>query len=106
MLGTYTHVGGPSPLRAGVSYSYPFGLHAPQLATSEHCLRLPWRQRHAFDDLGAVEHEEQAEFVGRVLREAHVSYRGTAPGEYVFSDAATAESALLALALALGADWI
>ncbi len=107
MLGTFVHVGGPAPLRAGVTYAYPFEIYAPHIGTGEHCLRLPWRQRHAHDDMGVVENEEQDAFVSRVLGDAGIASRSSAPGEYVFASGRDAESALLALAIALGAnDWI
>ena len=107
MLGTYRHRGGPPPLRADVTYEYPFELYAAHLGTSDCCLRLPWRQRHAHDDVGAVVHEEQNDFVSSVLSRAAVPHRTSAPGEYVFASGSDAELALLALALALGVnDWI
>ncbi|MBX7194235.1 MAG: hypothetical protein K1X94_19425 [Sandaracinaceae bacterium] len=106
MLGTLVHVGGPAPLRAGVSYSYPFERYAAHLPSSnEHCLRLPWEQRHARDDVGVVQHEEQESFVSEVLARAGIPRRTGAPGEHIFASAHEARRAAAAISAVLREPW-
>ncbi len=103
MLGTLVHVGGPAPLRAGVTYAFPFERY---VATShEHCLRLPWVERHARDDVGVVEHEEQEVFVAELLRRCGIPSRTAAPGEHVFADAHAARRGAAVISAALGVPW-